>query len=65
MVIVCKGSRQEFKVFTNAAFDEMKQILKKDKKTRDWSINYTDMRNMHSGMRSGKDSVELDKKYKV
>jgi uncharacterized protein (DUF849 family) len=57
MTIVNKGSRQELAAYTNKSFEEMKEVLKQDKKTQSWNINYVDMRPA--------DSLDLDKKYLV
>ncbi|MBP6888103.1 MAG: hypothetical protein KBC21_00205 [Candidatus Pacebacteria bacterium] len=59
MVVVHNGSRQEFKVFSRASFEELKKIFKKEKKTREWSFNYTDMRDV------GKSQKSPDEKYRV
>lgn len=44
MVVTHNGSRQEFKVFTTTSPDVLLGEFKANKKTKDWNINYTDMR---------------------
>jgi hypothetical protein len=63
MVIVHNGSRQEFKVFTLASPDEIKKILQKNKTTRNWNCNYTDMRGVQA--KTPNNTEDLDAKYKV
>jgi hypothetical protein len=47
MVITHNGSRQEFKVFTEIPKEILLEALRKNKKTADWNINYSDMRDAH------------------
>lgn len=47
MVITHNSSRQEFKLFSTATFEEFKSVFESSKKLRGWNINYTDMRQTH------------------
>jgi hypothetical protein len=57
MVITHNGARQEFKVFTSVSAETLMKALKSAKKLQDWNSNYTDMRDVHSGM--GKKETKL------
>ncbi len=59
MVLVHNGSRQECKLFTSSTFEKIKKILEQNKKTREWNVNYTDMRVAVPPSRN------LDEKYSV
>ena len=50
MVVTHNGSRQEFKVFTTTPPDVLLAEFKANKKTKDWNINYTDMRDANKVM---------------
>ena len=61
MVIVHNGSRQEFKLFTKEQYQVLVEVFKKDKKLREWNVNYTDLRGVNRPSSKG----DLDTKYKV
>lgn len=50
MVVTHNSSRQEFKIFTRTTPEEMMKLLKENKKTKDWNVNYTDMRNVNRAL---------------
>lgn len=52
MVVTHNSSRQEFKIFTLATPNELIESFKTNKKTRDWNVNYTDMRGTGTSLKS-------------
>ncbi len=61
MVVISNGSRQEFKVFTRTAPEKLLEAIKSNKKTKEWNVNYTDMRDANKVQ----DPKDLDEKYFV
>lgn len=51
MVVTHNGSRQEFKIITTTTPKILLHEIQVNKKTKDWNVNYTDMRNTHKNIR--------------